>query len=108
MLKNHKKYLKEIFISIKKFLPDARVLIFGSVVEDKLVGGSDIDVIIIADVPKKHMKRAELIAKIEEDTQLSYVHPFDFHLLTQEEFDDWNSIYNLNIKAIEDYLNLES
>lgn len=104
MLKNNKKYLKEIYTSIKKVLPDSHVYLFGSILKDQLVGGSDIDILIIADVPKKHMKRAELIVEIEKDASLPYIHPFEFHLITQAEFNEWNSIYNLETKNLKSYL----
>ena len=104
MIRNHKKYLKLINNSIHSILPDSIVYLFGSILENKLVAGSDIDILIIADAPKKHLKRAELIAEIEEDAQLPYVHPFEFHLLTQEELDDWNSIYKLKTKNITEFL----
>jgi len=104
MIKNNKKYLKIINNSIKKILPEARTFLFGSILENKLVAGSDIDILILADVPKSQMKRAEITVKIEKAAKLPYVHPFDFHLLTQEEFVDWNSIYKISTKKIEDYL----
>jgi len=104
MLTNNKKYLKKIFESANRVLPNSRIYLFGSVLKNKLVGGSDIDILIIADVPKKHMKRAEIITKIELNASLPYVHPFDLHLITQAEFEDWNSIYNLTIKPMKEYL----
>jgi len=36
---------------------------------------------------KPFKKRAEIIANIEEKAELPLYHPFEFHLLTQEEFD---------------------
>ena len=59
---------------------------------------------IIADVPKKHLKRAELIAEIEENAGLPLSHPFDFHLLTQEEVNTWIKIYELRFEDISAYL----
>lgn len=106
MLTNHKKYLKTIYKSIKKNLPNSRVYLFGSVLGGKLVGGSDIDILILAEVPEKHMRRAEIITDIEKDASLPYVHPFDFHLITQAEFEDWNAIYNLTIKPMKEYLKI--
>jgi hypothetical protein len=105
MIKNNRKYLKRINTHIKKILPEAQSFLFGSILENKLVAGSDIDILIIAEVPKSQMERAGIIVRIEKGAKLPYVHPFDFHLLTQQEFDDWNSIYKLKIKKMEEYLN---
>ncbi len=104
MIKNHKKYLKKIESSIKTKLSDAQIYLFGSILKGDLVAGSDIDVLIVADVPKKHLKRAELIAKIEEKAGLPLSHPFEFHLLTQEELNTWIRIYKFKFEKISSYL----
>ena len=104
MIKNHKKYLKKIENSIKTILKDPQIFLFGSIITGKLVAGSDIDILIIADIPKKHLKRAELIAEIEEDAGLPLSHPFELHLLTQEEVNTWIKIYKLKFEKISSYL----
>lgn len=104
MIKNFKKYLKKIDDSIKTVLSDSKVYLFGSVIEGNLVAGSDIDVLIISNVPKKHLKRAEIIAKIEENAGLPLSHPFEFHLLTQEELNTWIKIYKFKFENIASYL----
>jgi len=104
MIKNFKKYLKKIDESIKTVLSDSKVYLFGSIIEGNLVGGSDIDILIIANVAKKHLKRAELIAEIEENAGLPLSHPFEFHLLTQKELDTWIKIYKLKFEKISLYL----
>ncbi len=104
MIKNHKKYLKKIESSIKTILNDTQVYLFGSILRGDLVAGSDIDILIIADVPKKHLKRAEIIAEIEENAGLPLSHPFEFHLLTQEELNTWIKIYKFKFQKISSYL----
>lgn len=104
MIKNYKEYLKIINKNIKLVLKDAHVYLFGSILEGNLVAASDIDILIIADVPKKHLKRAEIIAKIEEKSGLPLSHPFEFQLLTQEEFDTWNKIYKIKFEDISSYI----
>ena len=104
MIKNHKKYLKEIESSIKTILKDPQIFLFGSIIDGNLVAGSDIDILIIANVPKKHLKRAEVIAEIEENAGLPLSHPFEFHLLTQEELNIWIKIYKLKLEDISVYL----
>jgi predicted nucleotidyltransferase len=104
MIRNHKEYLKKINVNIKLVLKEAQIFLFGSIIEGNLVAASDIDILIIADIPKKHLKRAEIIADIEEKSGLPLSHPFEFHLLTQEEFDKWIEIYKIKFEDISSYL----
>ncbi len=104
MIKNYKNYLKKIVSSIKSILNNSQIFLFGSVLKGDLVAGSDIDILIIADVPKKHLKRADLIAKIEENAGLPLSNPFEFHLLTQEELNTWIKIYKLKFEDISAYI----
>ena len=104
MIKNHKEYLKRINKSIKLVLKESQIYLFGSVIEGNLVAASDIDILIIADIPKSHLKRAEIIANIEEKSGLPLSHPFEIHLLTQEEFDKWIEIYKIKFEDISSYL----
>ena len=104
MIKNHKKYLKTINKNIKLVLRESQIYLFGSILEGNLVAASDIDILIIADIPKSHLKRAEIIANIEEKSGLPLSHPFEFHLLTQEEFDTWSEIYKIKFEDISSYI----
>lgn len=104
MLKNYRVYLKRINESIRTVLDDSEVYLFGSIIDGNLVGASDIDILIVADVPKKHLRRAEIIAKIEEDAGLPLSHPFEFHLITENELNTWLKIYKLKIEKISSYL----
>jgi len=104
MVKNHKEYLKIINKNIKLALKESQIYLFGSIIEGNLVAASDIDILIIAEVPKKHLKRAEIIANIEEKSGLPLSHPFEFHLLTQKEFDKWSEIYKIKFEDISSYI----
>ena len=104
MIRNHKKYLKTINKSIKLVLKESQIYLFGSIIEGNLVAASDIDILIIAEVPKKHLKRAEIIANIEEKSGLPLSHPFEFHLVTQEEFDTWSAIYKIKFDDITKFI----
>lgn len=101
---NHKKYLNRINDCIFAVLKDSKVYLFGSVIEGNLVAASDIDILIIADVPKKHLERAGIIAEIEEKAGLPLSHPFEFHLITEKELKSWNKIYNLKYQKISLFL----
>ncbi len=100
MLKNFRIFLKVIKENAKSLLKDCRVYLFGSVLDEENVGGSDIDVLIVANVPKKHMLRAELVATIEEKSGLPLYHPFDLHLIDFEELEKWKDIYKLKLEPI--------
>ena len=104
MIKNHKEYLKIINKNIHLVLKESQIYLFGSIIEGNLVAASDIDILIIAEVPKKHLKRAEIIASIEEKSGLPPSHPFEFHLLTQQEFDIWSEIYKIKFEDISFYI----
>jgi len=104
MIKNHKEYLKKINKNIKLVLKESQIYLFGSIIEGNLVAASDIDILIIAEVPKKHLKRAEIIANIEEKSGLPLSHPFEFHLITQEEFNTWSEIYKIKFEDISSYI----
>ena len=104
MIKNHKEYLKIINKNIKLVLKKSQIYLFGSILEGNLVAASDIDILIIANIPKSHLKRAEIIANIEEKSGLPLSHPFEFHLLTQGEFDKWIKIYKIRFEDISSYI----
>jgi len=62
------------------------VYVFGSVVEGRVTGGSDVDVLIVADrLPKNFSLRGNIKAKIEEAAKLPLYHPFEIHLATRKE-----------------------
>ena len=104
IIRNHRNYLKIIYTNIKLVLKESEIYLFGSIIEGNLVAASDIDILIIADVPKKHLKRAEIIALIEEKSGLPLSHPFEFHLLTREELNIWKEIYKIRFEHLSSYL----
>ena len=92
IVKNYQKYIPNIVSAVREILGDVKVYLFGSVVEGKAVGGSDIDIMIVANV-RGNLKKAEIIAKIEEIAGLPLDNPFEFHLLTEDEFEKWRKIF---------------
>jgi len=77
----------------REVLGPCRVLVFGSVIEGHEAGGSDVDVLIVADqLPKNFRARGNLKADIEEKAFLLLYHPFEIHLVTSEEAKE-NPIY---------------
>ena len=108
MMKNKYDYLKKIEEAHIKILSKSKSYIFGSILEGNLVGGSDIDILIVAEVPKNQTKRAEIIAKLEEAAGLPLSHIFEIHLISPEEFKKWISIYKLKYEVLKSYLEKES
>ena len=86
MLQKWRTYVKKIAKAFKKELPDAEIYIFGSVIEGREVGGSDVDILVVSNLlPSSNLERAKLKAKIEKDLKLPLYHPFEMHLANKEE-----------------------
>jgi predicted nucleotidyltransferase len=100
ILLNFRKYLKNLKFSFLKELKEAQIYLFGSALEGKLVAGSDIDILIVGDVLKSHLKRAEYVSNIEEDAGLPMNNPFHIHLIDFEQFKIWMDIYKLKLEKI--------
>ncbi|MHA1782201.1 MAG: nucleotidyltransferase domain-containing protein [Promethearchaeota archaeon] len=108
MMKHRNEYLKKIEEARVKLLPQSKSYIFGSILEGKLVGGSDIDILIVADVPNSLTERAAILANLEETAGLPLSHVFEIHLISPEEFKTWISIYKLKYEKLESYLEREA
>jgi len=82
-LRNHLKYIKKRAL---ERLGDARVYIFGSVIEGKYIPGkSDIDVLIVSNkIPKTVSELVKL--KLEILGDLGYFNPFEVHFADREIF----------------------
>jgi len=77
----------------EKVLGPCQLHVFGSVAEGHATGGSDVDLLIVADhLPENPRARSELKAKIEEAANLPLYHPFEIHLATNKEAES-NPIY---------------
>jgi len=98
MIDNHEIYLRDIGEAAQRVLENPEMNIFGSFLRGELVAASDIDVLIIAEIPKSHLKRAELIAKIEETAELPLVHPFHINIITHQEFETWKELYKFEYR----------
>lgn len=101
LIKEHKKYLEPIKKATKELLPDAEAYIFGSALTGKLVAASDIDILIVTGKDFTNQReRAVIVIGIEDKVGLPYVHPFEFHLLTIEEYERFISTTKTEIKKI--------
>ena len=86
VLKEWRKYVPEIERAAAKLLGKVEVYVFGSAVRGELVGGSDIDILIVSDnVPEENIERAVLKTEIERLAKLPKNHPFEIHLANRKE-----------------------
>jgi len=84
---------KTIAEAAVKTLGECEVYVFGSVVEGHITGGSDVDMLIVAEeLPGDFRLRTELKARIEEVAKLPLYHPFELHLASRGEVEA-NPIY---------------
>ena len=86
---NFKDYSLEIKNKAKQLLGEVKVLVFGSVIENSYnIVNSDIDILIISDkVPGKFEERSRI--KIEIKSVLPLFNPFQIHLATKKEYENW-------------------
>jgi predicted nucleotidyltransferase len=104
MHENFRKYLKKIYRAIQKTLTHFDAYLFGSIIEGKRIAASDIDILIVSDVKRSHIKRAEIIAEIEERAGLPLSHPFEIHLIDTKQYETWKEIYKLKVKPFKSYI----
>jgi len=96
MVREWKPYVEKIAKAAKQLLPDAEIYVFGSVVRDEAVGGSDVDILIKSDkLPNDNFGRARLKLKIEEICNLPPYHPFEIHLANSQEMKFYTRIKEL-------------
>jgi hypothetical protein len=86
MLKEWKRWVNKIAISAREIISEVEVFVFGSAVRGELTGGSDVDILIISNnLPERNIDRSKVKAKIEERANLPFCHPFEIHLVNNEE-----------------------
>jgi len=83
---NWRQWAEKIAEATRKILDSCEVYVFGSVVEERATGGSDVDLLIISTrLPENWKGRGELKARIEEEAGLPPSHPFEIHLASPAE-----------------------
>lgn len=93
LVRDWQRWSEAIARAAGKVLDLCEVYVFGSVVEGRVTGGSDVDVLIVAQrLPRSFRVRGDLKAEIEEAANLPLYHPFEIHLASREEAET-NSIY---------------
>ncbi len=77
-------HLQKVKELVLKSCPDAKIYLFGSVVEgDYSVGLSDIDVAIISNRFRNRDLKLEVFGRL---TKKFFDSPFEFHVLTEEQW----------------------
>ncbi|MFW9924897.1 MAG: nucleotidyltransferase domain-containing protein [Candidatus Thorarchaeota archaeon] len=85
--KNYKQYLQPIKQACLELLPDAELFLFGSALRNELVAESDIDILIVTNETLNNQReRATIAIGIEDKIGLPFVHPFEFHIMTNPEY----------------------
>lgn len=93
LIRDWRLWSEAIAEAAERVLGSCEVYVFGSVVEGRATGGSDVDVLIVAErLPGDFKVRGALKAEIEEAANLPLYHPFEIHLSTGEEAEA-NPIY---------------
>ncbi len=101
IIKKYKQYLEPIKQICIKLLPAVKVFLFGSVLRGELVAASDIDILILTEREFKNQKeRALIIIEIEDKIGLPFVHPFEFHLMSTEEYNRFISTTKTQLEEI--------
>jgi len=84
---NYRAYADRIKVVVKKHDPDARVILFGSIIRGNARPDSDIDVLVVTklagNVDERMRLRVSIAREIGECT------PFEIHIVTPEEYEEW-------------------
>ena len=84
---NFVKYAEKVKEAVKRIDPDARVVIFGSVVRGDVRPDSDIDLLIITRIAENLDERIKLRIRMMEI--LGGESLFELHIITAEEYENW-------------------
>ena len=101
IIKKYKQYLEPIKQTCLELLPAVKVYLFGSVLRGELVAASDIDILILTEREfNNQMERALVILEIEDIVGLPFVHPFEFHLMSKEEYNKFVNTTKTQLEEI--------
>lgn len=83
-LRRYREVGAEVKRILKKFDPDVRVFVFGSVVRGRYTAASDIDILVVTDnLSRKYEMMVEVYKQLEAPIQL--------HITTPEKYRSWYS-----------------
>ena len=81
------RYAEKVKEIVRRRDPDARIIVFGSVVRGDVRPDSDIDLLISTEIAKKLEERIRLRTEIMRI--LGEGSPFEIHIITAEEYENW-------------------
>ena len=84
-MKNYRDIARKVKKIVRERCGDARILVFGSVVEGKVTALSDIDILVICDLDRDERVRL----KSEIYRRLGYDLPVELHIASEKEFQGW-------------------
>ncbi|MCR8432639.1 MAG: nucleotidyltransferase domain-containing protein [Candidatus Korarchaeota archaeon] len=84
-MKNYIIIARKVKNIVLMYAPDAKVYVFGSVVEGKYTAGSDIDILIVTSLEGEEIYRmkAKVYEELDAPIQLHVVHPTKLHWYTR-------------------------
>ena len=101
MVEDWKVWAKKVVNAAKTIMPDARVYVFGSVIRGEATGGSDVDMLIVSqNIPGKVLEQSGIKVKIEEMAGLPIYHPFEIHLASKDESEQYIAVAGKHITKI--------
>ena len=80
-------YAEKIKSIVRKLDPEAKVILFGSIVKGGMRPDSDIDVLIITRLASNVNTRMKLRVSIARE--IGDCTPFEMHIVTLEEYESW-------------------
>ena len=81
------RYAEKVKEVVRRRDPNAKIIVFGSVVRGDVRPDSDIDLLIITDIAEKLDERIRL--RMEIMKILGEGSPFEIHIITAEEYENW-------------------
>jgi len=84
---NYRAYADRIKAVAKKHDPDARVILFGSIVRGDARPDSDIDLLVVTKLAGSLNERIKLRVSIAKE--IGECTPFEIHIVTPEEYEKW-------------------
>jgi len=96
--KEREKYLKNLdyYLNIikkffkEKFGDDSKIYLFGSYLTGNFGPNSDIDILVIKKGESLFVRdKSEIIAELRRI--IGFVNPFEIHIVSEEEYDEWYS-----------------
>jgi len=98
-LDNLDKYLKIVKEFFEEKLGEIEIYLFGSILRDDFGPNSDIDILVISkNTPAFSYERSKLIAELKR--KIGFVNPFEIHIITPDEYEEWYSKFIKEKKPI--------